>query len=172
MNLVTILIPVLLMAIKSLELAVIDTTLPAISTTPTEVDQLPDKPPLALKIAVTNQGITIIGADEYLYPEGRPTLPEGVTPPPTVPCKSNGQCRGLDDYDWGDLTLKLTEIKKQAKQDERDNDNVVLIPENNIRYEILVMVMDTSRSNTDIRDEDNKPMDLVRNVVIAGGTNL
>jgi hypothetical protein len=69
MNLVTILIPVLLMAIKSLELAVIDTSLPAISTSVSAPpDNIPDKPPLQLKMAVTNQGIRILGANEYLYP--------------------------------------------------------------------------------------------------------
>ena len=69
MNLVTILIPVLLMAIKSLELAVIDTSLPAISpSVTTPPDNIPDKPPLSLKMAVTNQGIRILGANEYLYP--------------------------------------------------------------------------------------------------------
>lgn len=173
MNLVTILIPVLLMAIKSLELAVIDTTLPAISSAPPDTSQkLPDNPPLALKLAVTNMGIRILGANKYLYPDGTaPKAAEGEKTPPTVPCKSNGACRGIDDYNWGDLGEKLYMIKKGAQADERDSDSVVLIPESNLRYEILVRVMDVTRNNPNAKDSEGTPFRLFPNVVLAGGTN-
>jgi hypothetical protein len=170
MNLVTILIPVLLMAIKSLELAVIDTTLPAIGQ-PTEVAEVPQNPPLALKLAVTNMGIRILGANNYLYPDGAPKAAEGEKTPPTVPCKSNSTCRGVDDYNWGDLGQKLYMIKQEAQKDERDSDNIVLIPESNLRYEILVKVMDISRNNPSAKDSDGNSFKLFPNVVLAGGTN-
>lgn len=172
MNLVTILIPVLLMAIKSLELAVIDTTLPAISSAPPDASQeLPKDPPLALKLAVTNMGIRILGANKYLYPNGAPAAVEGQSTPPTVPCMSNGACRGIDDYNWKDLTEKLYMIKQGAQSDKRDSDSVVLIPESNLRYEILVKVMDVSRSNPNAKDADGVAFRLFPNVVLAGGTN-
>jgi hypothetical protein len=170
MNLVTILIPVLLMAIKSLELAVIDTTLPAIGP-PTESAEVPENPPLALKLAVTNMGLRILGANKYLYPEGAPVAAEGEKTPPTVPCKSNSTCRGIDDYDWADLGQKLYMIKQEAQKDERDSDNIVLIPEGNLRYEILVRVMDVSRNNPSAKDSEGTPFKLFPNVVLAGGTN-
>lgn len=164
MNLVTILIPVLLMAIKSLELAVIDTTLPAIGAPTETTEDVPDKPPLALKLGITNMGIRILGANEYLYPEGRPAAAEGEKTPPDITCKSNGPCRGVEDYNWSDLSQKLATIKKGAQGDERDSDNVVLIPESNIRYEVLVRTMDVSR-----KAEDKSK--LFPNVVLAGGSN-
>jgi hypothetical protein len=170
MNLVTILIPVLLVAIKSLELVVIDTTLPAMSTAPATTDDKPDKPPLSLSMALTNTGIRLIGADNYLYPAGAPPAGDAGSAPPTVPCKSQGKCRGIDDYDWGDLRRKLTMIKDAAQNEERDSDNVILVPESSIRYEIIVKAMDTSRDNPDIKDGE-KAKKLFPNVVIAGGAN-
>ena len=69
MNLVSILIPFLLMAAQFVTLAVIDSTLPAIGP-PVPVDNPPDKPPLMLSVAITNEGFTILGADAVLNPEG------------------------------------------------------------------------------------------------------
>jgi biopolymer transport protein ExbD len=169
MNLVTILIPVLLVAIKSLELSVIDTTLPAIqpeSSTPQEPDP---NPPLNLSMGLMRTGIRLIGADKYLFPEGAPPAGEGGERPPTIPCKNQGKCRGIDDYNWDDLRKKLTMIKKEAKKEDRDSSNLILVPDPSMRYEIIVMAMDTSRNNPDIRDDKDKPMDLFPNVVIAGG---
>ena len=69
MNLVTILIPFLLMASSFVTLAAIDSTLPAIGP-PVPVEEEPDKPPLNLSIAVTDEGFTIMGADAVLNPDG------------------------------------------------------------------------------------------------------
>ena len=76
MNLVTILIPFLIMAAQFVQLAVIDSTLPAIGT-PQPSDEKPDKPPLNLSLAITDRGITIMGADAVLHPEGAPPTAEG-----------------------------------------------------------------------------------------------
>lgn len=55
MNLVTILIPFLLMSAQFVHLAVIDSTLPAIGP-PQEVEKDPDdEPPLMLSVAITNK---------------------------------------------------------------------------------------------------------------------
>jgi len=184
MNLVTILIPVLLMAIKSLELAVIDTTLPAIGAPTESTEDVPDKPPLALKLAITNMGIRILGADNYLYPEGRPAASEGEKSPPDITCKSNDRCSGFADYKWDELSKKLSTIKQGAQNDDRDSDNVVLIPESNIKYEVLVATMDSSRTLVTTRENSDGSIFLVPvlgsnkeqqklfpNVVLAGGTN-
>jgi len=168
MNLVTILIPVLLMAIKSLELSVIDTTLPAIGGAPSEDNALNDKPPLALKMAITNKGVRLLGADEYLYPGGRPQAAAGQEGPPDIPCKSNGVCTGLEDYDWNSLSQKLFDIKEKAKAEDRDSDSVVLLSESNIRYEILIGAMDASRA---YKASDGQKSKLFPAVQIAGGSN-
>jgi biopolymer transport protein ExbD len=164
MNLVTILIPVLLMAIKSVEIAVIDTTLPAIGAPSSKPPDVPTKPPLNLSLGILKNGIQIIGANEFLYPNGAPPVSEGVKSPPTIPCKSGGSCRNVDDYDWDDLNKKLVSIKKMAKDEDRDSENVILVPDSTIRYEILVKTMDTSRE-----DANDKKSMLFPSVVIAGG---
>jgi biopolymer transport protein ExbD len=69
----------------------------------------------------------------------------------------------MEDYKWSDLSDKLTKIKKGAQDDDRNSDNVVLIPEPNIKYEILVKAMDVTRKNGDTS--------LFPKVSFAGGTN-
>ena len=172
MNLVTILIPVLLVAIKSVELSVIDTTLPAINTTPNTQTEVDENPPLNLSLGVTNKGLRIIGADNYIHPQGPPPAGEGGVRPPDIMCKSRSVCQGVDDYNWSDLKEKLTMIKKSAQKDDRDSDNVILVPEGSIRYEVLIRAMDVSRENKDDPvnvDGKSKPRKLFPNVVIAGG---
>ena len=76
MNLVTILIPFLIMAAEFVQLAVIDSTLPAIGA-PTPQEEKPDTPPLSLSLAITARGVTVMGADAVLSPEGAPEVAEG-----------------------------------------------------------------------------------------------
>jgi len=163
MNLVTILIPVLLMAIKSVDYVIISTELPAVGggAPPEATDK---EPPLALKMAITNKGIRLLGADNYLYPSGRPEAgPDAI---PDIPCKSKGICSGLDDYDWTALSEKLYDIKKQAQADDRDSDSVVFLSESNIKYEVLVSAMDASRS---YKTPGGTPEKLFPILQIAGG---
>jgi biopolymer transport protein ExbD len=86
--------------------------------------------------------------------------------PPTVPCKSGGSCKGVDDYNWEDLNKKLVQIKEEAKKDETDTSSVILLPDKDLRYEILVKAMDISRKNID-KSADLKSLFPV--VSIAGG---
>ena len=164
MNLVTILIPFLIMAAQFVNLAVIDSTLPAIGP-PQPVEEEPEKPPLNLSLAVTEDGITVLGADAVLHPDGAPEVAEGEERPPTVPCKSGGTCTGVDDYDWGELRRTLGLIKDEYPDDE----NVILVPDNDMRYEIIVKTMDTSRDNPDAPGPDGKARTLFPFVVVAGG---
>ena len=169
MNLVTILIPFLLMAAEFVQLAVIDSTLPAIGP-PQPQEEEPEKPPLNLSLAVTGMGITVLGADAVLNPEGAgaPAAPvegEAAERPPTVPCKSGGPCAGIDDYDWEELTRILGLIKDEYPDDE----NVILVPDSRVRYEILVKAMDSSREDKKNSGPDGRARTLFPFVVIAGG---
>lgn len=156
MNLVTILIPFLIMSAEFVQLAVIDSTLPAIGP-PQPADEKPDKPPLSLSLAVTDKGVTILGADTVLYPEGAPEVAEGEEKPPTLPCKKD-VCTTLDDYKWEELTRKLGQIKDEYPDDE----NVIIVPASDLKYEVIVKTMDSSR-------DDGQGRDLFPYVVIAGG---
>jgi hypothetical protein len=168
MNLMTILIPFLLLAMKSFELSIIDTTLPAISpnsappTTPTET-------PLQLKLAISQYGIDIKGADSYLFEGGTPPTVEGDSTKAMIPCGS-GLCNGVKDYDWAKLRQDLTMIKKKAKECtkntadtvcKKDSDNIIFMPGRNIRYELIIAMMDTSRNGSSIKDLKIENPDLV-----------
>ncbi len=165
MNLVSILIPFLLMAAQFVHLAVIDSTLPVIGPpqeTPPEED---DDPPLQLSLVLTRQGITIAGADAVLNPDAEAAAPvEGEEDKPTIPCK-DPNCATPESYDYELLTEKLGLIKDEYPDDE----NVIMVPESRIPYEVIVMTMDASREDKDASGEDGKARTLFPFVVIAGG---
>lgn len=164
MNLVTILIPFLLMAAEFVSLAVVDSTLPAIGP-PQPVEEEPEKPPLNLSLALTDKGVTVLGADAVLFPDGAPPVAEGEERPPTIPCSSGGTCTGLDDYNWSELTRILGQIKDEYPDDE----NVILVPDSRTKYEVIVKAMDHSREDRENKGPDGEPRLLFPFVVIAGG---
>ncbi|MFT4627789.1 MAG: hypothetical protein ACI8PZ_006476 [Myxococcota bacterium] len=157
MNLVTILIPFLLMASSFVSLAVIDSTLPAIGA-PQESSDDKDET-LSLSIAVTDEGYTVMGND----PELKGPEEEGEEKGPTIPCKQLG-CPTVAAYD----TKELTRLLGKLKDGWPDEENVILVPESDVAYEVLIMTMDATRndpSNTD----GGKARELFPYVVIAGG---
>lgn len=163
MNMVSILIPFLLMAAQFVQLAVIDSTLPAISDAQTTPPDPNEKPPLGLSILITEAGLSVVGNAEVLKTDA--AVPEGEKPPPNVPCKGGGECRGPESYSYG----KLTQLLAKVKNEHPDEENVILVPDNFIPYEVLVMVMDATREDVNDKDKDNKSRSLFPYVVIAGG---
>ncbi len=163
MNLVTILIPFLLMASSFVTLAAIDSTLPAIGppTEATETDD--DEEKLNLSIAVTDEGFTVMGGDGTLRSEGADGE-KGAT----LPCKRPG-CPTPDSYDTAGLTELLSDIKDRWK----DEENVILVPESQVSYEALIYTMDAAREDPDQKETDENGSSrnrlLFPNVVIAGG---
>jgi biopolymer transport protein ExbD len=166
MNLVTILIPFLLMAAEFVSLAVIDSTLPAIGPpqAPTEVDP-DDEPPLQLSLAISEKGLRVIGADKVLFPDGAPEIAEGEEAPPTIPCNSGASCSSVDDYDWPELTRILGKVKDVYPDDQ----NVIIVPDTKVRYEVIIATMDASREDRENKGADGKSRVLFPFVVIAGG---
>ena len=158
MNMVTILIPFLLLSVQFVSIAVIDSTLPAIGK-PTE-QQEEEEEKLNLSVAITDAGYTILGAAGVLgNPEG-----EGAT----VPCVRDG-CASADAYD----TARLTEMLGQIKDEFPKEENVILVPESNVPYEVLIATMDASREDPDtkvtVNGQSDVPRPLFPYVVIAGG---
>ncbi len=165
MNLVTILIPFLLLSAQFVQLAVIDSTLPAIGP-PAETPPDDEDPPLMLSLAITDQGYTILGDNGVV--SGTPE--EGAEEPdpeaeiePTIPCKSR-PCAGVESYDYDELTRLLGLIKDEYPDDE----NVILVPESRIPYEVIVKTMDSTREDPST-PVDGSPRLLFPFVVIAGG---
>lgn len=156
MNLVTILIPFLLMASSFVSLAAIDSTLPAIGQPPEPADPN-DEPPLNLSVAITDQGYTVMGSDATLKPEGEE---KGAT----IPCnKSN--CPNPESYDTAELKRLLIQIKDRWE----DESNVILVPESQVPYEVLVLTMDATREDPDTKGDNGLARELFPFVVIAGG---
>jgi hypothetical protein len=88
---------------------------------------------------------------------------EGEDDGPTVPCTKPG-CPSPDTYDRDELTRLLGQIKDRFP----DEENVILVPESEIPYEVLIITMDTTRDDPKTK-VDGKVRLLFPYVVIAGG---
>ena len=116
----------------------IEISLPAIG--PPRPFDAEEVPPLNLSIAVTDRGLDVMGADAVLEPDG--ALDWGAEEPqPMVPCLSGEVCTGLDDYDWAELSRLLGQVKDEYPDDLR----VIVVPESDIPYEVIVRVLDYAR---------------------------
>ena len=131
MNLVTLLIPLLLIATQFAELAIIDSSVPGIIDT---IDPEPGPPPLQLRLEVRGDGVRLVGAEPVLSPDARE--------PSLVPC-SAGPCVGPDSYDFAELT-RLLGLVKEAHPDEQ---TVIVQPESGVHFDVLVAVMDAARGD-------------------------
>ena len=76
-------------------------------------------------------------------------------------------CTSVEDYDWTKLTAKLNLVKDEYPDEE--DANVILVPDNQIKYEVIVSTMDASRDDPSKPGSDGKSRMLFPNVVIAGG---
>ncbi len=158
MNLVTILIPFLLMSAQFVTIAVIDSTLPAISSEPAPPDATEEEK-LTLSVAVTGEGFGILGADKVL-------VKDDPVNGPAIPCR-DPNCPRPDSYDYRELTKRLALVKDSYP----DEANVILVPEGSIPYEVIVYTMDAAREDVEDKDADSKPRELFPFVVLAAGAN-
>lgn len=162
MNLVTILIPFLLMSAQFVSLAVIDSSLPAIGEPePVDPSELDDEEKLDLSLIITGEGFTITGKGTKLV------LPEDdEVNGPKIPCIDAG-CASAESYDYKELTRRLTLLKDRFP----DEENAILVPEGDTLYEVLILSMDATRNDQDDTDDEGKARVLFPNVVLAGGVN-
>lgn len=154
MNLMTILIPFLLLSAVFVKIAVLNSSLPtsaAADSPPTEEPDKPkeeDQPRLNLTVTITNQGFTVAGSGAVLA---------GPQPgQPTVPMIA-GQ------YDYDGLNMKMREIKMKFPKEK----DVIIIPELGspespvppILYQTIIDTMDAVREAPEPvvdSDEDGK----------------
>jgi biopolymer transport protein ExbD len=188
MNLISILIPVLLVSTVFVEIAVINISAPAIGSSPTDEDKpdKPDKPPLNLTITVTDQGFTLAGSGGVMggaagaagKPSG-PTIPIktksvsclrylGTVPPPRAKNQSRGACTNPDEsktfevYDLAALQKKLIDIKDGFPEEKR----MIIAAEPDVEFEALVDVMDAGRS---VKDSGGETRILFNEVILSPG---
>jgi hypothetical protein len=109
------------------QLAVIDSTVPAISSDP--VVPPPTRDHFRLSLDISPTGFTLRGAED--------TLAEDEA---TIPCPE-GACQNRDSYDFTRLTELLTEIKGAHPAE----DVIIFVPHERIPYEVLVAAMDAAR---------------------------
>lgn len=148
MNLVSILIPFLLLGASFVELAVVDTTLPAIcaSNCGDEIDE----PRLNLSVAVTKTGLYVHGTEGVLEEEEQGFF---------IPC-TTGNCVADDSYDYTELTRVLALVKDEHPYTE----DLILVPDGRVPYNSLIGVMDASRD-----DPRNGGQRLFPYQTVAGG---
>ncbi|MEE2829546.1 MAG: biopolymer transporter ExbD [Myxococcota bacterium] len=184
MNLMTLLIPFLLASIQFVALAVIDSSLPAIGQPQPSDDKDKDEtPPLNLTIGITDEGFTVAGSAKVL---GCDKSPGGDKKCTTVPLKNDVAycnetfCRGDSNcvpppscHDFRELKKLVINVKKADGDGDGMPDyvkdcnaepapevcNVILAPNPDIPYGVLVGVMDATRScraSSDAQLTDNE----------------
>ncbi len=147
MNLMVVLIPLLIAGAEFVKLNMIEINLPptktSVGTQQGKENLLQDKEKqklLRLKLVITDQGITIGNEFGILRDE------QGQGP--TVKRMENGE------YDFAALKQKLVELKKKiVGQGFADENRVILAAEPNIKYEIIIKVMDNIQT---YKDENNQ----------------
>ncbi len=134
MNLVTILIPFLLLTVTFVHLAVVDSSLPAISPI-----RPVGEPGLGLTVAITDRGFVVAGRTAVLGEEGTPieSVDDAGQRSPTLARNQDGS------YPFDELVQLMVRIKA-AHPDEQ---NVILMPEDEVSYDVIVSTMDATRDH-------------------------
>ncbi len=161
MNLVSILIPFLLMTTQFVQLSAIDTLAPVLAAPGDPSDATSDA--VTLLVVLSDRGVDVSGADAIVYPEGAPAEPPR-TRPPSHPCRG-GRCVDVGSYDWSGLTATLARIKDAYPEEEE----LLILPDDALAYEIIVAAMDASRADPGARGLDGRPRPLFPKVVLASG---
>jgi len=164
MNLILILIPLLLFAMQTVKIVMINVATPQIgpSSEQKSPEEKPDEKPLKLTIALTDRGITIFARDSVVEnkddPLG-PTLPkvDGEDK------DSKGNVISNKVYDWKGLSEKLADIKEQHPAEEK----VILAPEPTTKYRHIIRAMDATRAIK--KDGAEKSDPLFPQIILSAG---
>ncbi len=163
MNLILIIIPLLLTAMETMKMAVINVATPQIgpSSEVTPPDQKPDEVPLKLTIALTDRGIHLYARDQVIENKDDPLGP-------TIPKIDGEEESSLDGkktpgkvYDYEKLNNMLADIKEAHPTEE----NIIISAESHIKYRYIIKIMDAAR---DKKDGEQKKA-LFPNVVLSAG---
>ncbi|MCB9663656.1 MAG: biopolymer transporter ExbD [Alphaproteobacteria bacterium] len=152
MNLVTLLIPFLLASAQFVELAVVDTTLPALV-----VDPVHDDERLDLTVLVHDGGYRLTTRDGFGGPEPRHV---------DLPCLAP-TCPGAGAYDTTALTAQLAEIKDRHPAHRVVN----VIATDDVPYDVLLATLDATREDPADRDTHGRARPLFPHPVIAAVVN-
>jgi biopolymer transport protein TolR len=171
LDIVTNIIMFLLLTTTVTQMGVINVSAPKYGTGSSGAGQKKEeKPPLNLSVFITDKGFTIAATGGVL--PGIDSSEEARAKGPTIPkvndpnkCLAMKRKESAPCYDYIGLIKKLAEIKKIFPDETKIN----ISAEENIRYEVLVNVMDAARENPFERDESGNPMQMFYDVVFAAG---
>ena len=144
MNLVTILIPFLLLSASFVSLSSIDSALPAIGPMPETLDETPP-PALHLSLVVSPEGYALAAAVPWDLDENETHLRRAGGP--ATPAS------------WP--TERLTEVLRRIKDDHPAEHTIIVSPTVEVPYEVLIATLDATRGPRDA--------ELFPNVTVAGG---
>lgn len=134
MNLATLLIPVLLMGSQFIAMRLLD---------PGPVPELENPGDARIErvvpvVRISDSGFRIEGAEQVLAgPDGQPVLP----------CAANG-CMNVGAYDYAGLRRLLGHVKDAYPW----ADEVVIVADNSVHYDVLMRAMDSAREDTGERE--------------------
>ena len=173
MNVFCILIPFLLLTAVFVQLTIISTNLPnaaAASNKTTDESPTPDIKKLNLTVFITKEGFTLAGYGGVLDVGDKPVEDEAKGKSRTViPKKVVGKDRDGNDileYDFEKLQQNLIKIKETFP----GHYSIILLPENNVKYENIIQTLDHSREyNVKKPDGTEETRELFVNPVLAGG---
>jgi biopolymer transport protein ExbD len=177
MNLISILIPVLLLQTVFVDIAVINVSAPALgnSAESPPPEEKPDKPPLNLTVSITDKGYTVagsggvLGADPTAVPaptaDGEPAGPTipvvqrqvscqkyvGTWPPPRASNRDRQKCPdfGAMLTFWVYDTEALTKKLVEIKDQFPDERRMVIAANPGTEFEAITDVMDAGREHKD-----------------------
>lgn len=132
MSLVVHLVPMLLLSVRFLTYGHVPGQGPVIPAVPAAgPEQLAEQQAQVVSVRITKQGFVVGG------------LPEGE---PRIPCAS--PC-GPDQYDYVGLNASMAIVKRAHPEESR----VVLVPDPEVPYDVLVRAMDAARARKTERGE-------------------
>jgi biopolymer transport protein ExbD len=138
MNLVCMLIPLLLYGAVFMRFMVIEVNSPRMSNVPQEQPEQNEK--LNLTVMITDQGFTFKVNPKFRLPWMSMSTETGASSGPDIPKKD-------DDWDYKELNKKLKEIK----ENHREETQIILGAEDDIKYDVLIQTMDWSRGTDNDR---------------------
>jgi hypothetical protein len=148
LNMISVIIPFLIMGAQVSSLAVVDARVDEPGLESSTDGSTPRRVAVTLSVGRSGLRVSTMGGGEGMSAD--------------LPCRADDWCTDADDYDWAELTAVLARVKDvhPAVQD------LLLVPEASVRYEILIRAMDASREDTSSL-VDGRPRRLFPSVTIA-----
>jgi biopolymer transport protein ExbD len=138
MNLVCMLIPLLLYGAVFVRFVTLEVNSPKMTNAPAQ--QPPDQnEKLSLTVMITDQGFTFKVNPKFRLP-WMSMATEAASAGPDIPKKD-------DDWDYDELNRKL----KELKENHREETQMILGAEDDIKFEVLIKAMDWSRGTEEDR---------------------